>query len=127
MGYITLTISKGEITQDYILFHAEYLNESWLAEVNQDESTTILRQFKCKKFENCFDEAVSVILHLGEVKKISVNEVDEHYGELLQKAIRIRSHAIPSSDNLAVFNMAFTKQNLWNWLSQSLPGIHLAN
>jgi hypothetical protein len=110
-----------------MLFHADYLNESWLAQVNQDDTTTILRQFKCKKFENCFHEVVAVLPHLGKVNKISLNEVDESHGLVLQKAIEQKSHSIPSSSDIATFNRASTKQNIWSWLSHSFPAIHLAH
>lgn len=127
MGYITFTISNRETIAEYILFHADYLNESWLAEVNSDGSTKILRQFKCKNFENCFSEAVAVIVLLGTVSKISVTDLDENYGYILQNEIIAKSNIIPSSPTVAAFNVSWTRQSIMTWISNTLPRINIAN
>jgi hypothetical protein len=77
MGHITLSIRQNNRIQPYIIVDADYLHEAWVAEAHDDNSTKIIRQFKCEKFNDCFEELRSVITDLGEVTEISANDIPD--------------------------------------------------
>lgn len=76
MSHINLSIKQGETTKPYIIVNAEYLQEAWLAERREDDSTKIIKQFKCKEFKNCFPELTDCIVHMGEIVQLTSSEVD---------------------------------------------------
>ena len=125
MSYITIKIRKQDQERDYLLFYAEYLNEAWLAIINHDDTTKIIRQFKCKEFEDCFDEAAELINRLGAVVKLTANEAGEMYLTKLQNAIYDKKNSCTPFHNGSL-NMAATTQHLRNWLAHSFPGLHIA-
>ncbi|HEX9980828.1 MAG TPA: helix-loop-helix domain-containing protein [Flavobacterium sp.] len=87
MGYIKLTIERNHETLPFFFFHADYLHEAWLAKVYDDGKTKIIKQFKCRKLEDCFYELASFVVHLGEVKKMEASEIEEDKISLLRDAI----------------------------------------
>jgi len=78
MGHITLSIKRNDTIQPYIVVDADYLHEAWVAEAHDDNSTRIIKQFKCDKFKDCFGELRSVITDLGEVTDISANDMPDN-------------------------------------------------
>jgi hypothetical protein len=97
MGYITLSIKRNDEVKSYIVVDAEYLNESWLAEARPDNTTKIIKQFKCKKFKNCFQELTDCMVHLGEVVELTANDVEPRNVNRLRnilsrKILEIQNH-----------------------------------
>lgn len=112
MGHINLSIQQDQLTKWYILSSAEYLEEAWLAEVNENESTKIVKQFKCKKFKSCFRELRDFVAQLGEVKKISGSDIREQDMRQLEHLL------FSKSDRVLPINEPEKerKVHFWNWL-----------
>lgn len=127
MGYITLTVKKHNETKEYILFHADYLNEAWLAKVNDDDTTKIIKQFRCRKFEQCFHDAVHLISQLGEVTKISSSEIDELHISMFRYSLEKQPFGFPAFPEIANLKLVIAAQNLKNKFAGFIPKFTFAN
>lgn len=78
MGFISLSVKKNNIVKPYIIVEADYLQEAWIAETFDDNKTRIIQQFKYKEFKNCFPELANCMVHLGEIVKITSDEIAEN-------------------------------------------------
>lgn len=112
MGHIHFSIQLNQETKWYIFSHAEYLQEAWLAEVNENDSTKIVKQFKCKKLQNCFRELKEFVGRLGVVKKITANEIQDYDLSQLEYLL-----LTPTDDRvLPVNEPKHRNRHFWNWL-----------
>jgi hypothetical protein len=115
MGHINLSIQQNQQTKWYILSNADFLGEAWLAEVRENDTTKIIKQFQCRKFENCFIELQRFIKKLGKVTRLSANEIKERDLQLLENIL------IPNEDGILPVNDTNIKRisdpdPFWNWL-----------
>jgi hypothetical protein len=85
MRYTTLTIRNHNYMRKFILFYADYLQEAWLSEVNKDDSTKIIKQFKCKDTDD-FQVLLTTLSRMGEIINLSSNQtVEQHLAVLEMK------------------------------------------
>ena len=94
MGYTTISIrKKNNSVRKYILFYADYLGEAWLSEVLDNDTTRIVKQFKCKSLLDLNDLA-AYISRNGEVINLSSNENPEIYLRILEKQLTKKRSAL---------------------------------
>jgi len=115
MGHINLSIRQDQQTKWYILSNADFLGEAWLAEVREDDTTKIIKQFQCRKFENCFIDLQRFIKKLGKVTRLSASEMKERDVKLLENLL------ISPEDGILPINDHSHKRisdpdPYWNWL-----------
>jgi len=93
MGYTVLSIRRSNGIRKYILFYADYLQEAWLSEVRDNETTKIVKQFKCKSTDD-FHELSQDLSQMGEIINLASNEtLEQHLAVLdmkLEKSYRSR-------------------------------------
>ena len=111
MGHIHLTIQKNKNTKNYILSNADYLEEAWLAEVNENNTTRIVKQFRCKKFENCFLELKHYVKQLGNVTILSGSDIKDQELKLLERLLIKEDGILPITTRLSKFHDPF-----WHWI-----------
>jgi len=114
MGYINLSIKRDGVTYTYVIFHAKYLNEAWLAEVQEDDTTKIVKQFKCRKFKNCFYDLARHINMLGQVEKLSATDIEPRFVKMLENILVNKSHHIPQVNVFSRHTFLYYK-TMWNW------------
>jgi hypothetical protein len=122
MGYITLTMQQGQRIMPYIIFRAECLGEAWISEANDDGTTTILKQFKCKKFRKCFYELGWFIDGLGTLIALQGNDIKERDVEMLREILISKSYRQPKK--VKVFNIGLRNtltHKLWAWDQGPMP------
>lgn len=107
MGYITLSIKRNNEIKPYIVVDAEYLQEVWIAEAYPDNSTKIIKQFKCKKFKNCLPELTNCMVHLGEVVEITANDIEQRNVNRLRNILSHKIFEMQSHNSQPAIN-------LWN-------------
>jgi hypothetical protein len=112
MGHINLAIQQDQHKGWYILSDASYMGEAWLARVDENDSTKIIRQFRCKNFKDCFRDLKVFIDTLGEVKKMSAVGVKESDAALLEDIL------LGSSDGILPVNDPKANETglFWDWL-----------
>ena len=115
MAHIHLKIQQDQNTKWYILSNAEYLGEAWLAEVYENDTTRIVKQFQCSKFQNCFRELHQVVRKIGKVTQVSGNDVNDSDLTLLKNIL------MKNSDNILPANLPRPSNFLnhdffWNWI-----------
>lgn len=126
MSYITIRVrNEGRLT-DYLLFHADYINEAWLAEVREDETTRIVREFACHDLMNCIDEIVLCADHLGRVTDVFGNDSEPAVVQALREKL-----LYPEPDTAAVIRMPLSLSlqpgpSLWDRLTRALPDLGMA-
>jgi len=109
MGYTTLSIRKNNTVKKYILFYADYLNEAWLSEVLENDTTRIIKQFKCKSLADLNDLA-DYISRSGEIINLTSNETAEVRLKILERQLKRKQIPLqfPKLDLfLASFRMFF--------------------
>ena len=85
MGYTTLSIRKNNRIGKYILFYADYLQEAWLSEVLDNDTTKIVRQFRCKDTLD-FELLTASLSNMGEIINLNSNEtIAQHLSVLEMK------------------------------------------
>lgn len=122
MGYIRLNIQQDNQIKPFIIFSADYLNEAWVAESLHNGRTKIIKQFKCRKFQLCFNKLSDFIKRLGEVKEFNATGIEEHDITLLRQILTNHSHH-PHKTN--VFSGDFLRQitqKIWGRQNGSSPG-----
>jgi len=112
MGHINLSIQQNAAIKTYMLSNAEYMGEAWLAEVKDDQSTKIIRQFKCKKFEDCFSELKLFLKGIGKVKKVTGTESHDK-AEMLENLLIRRLQSDKTGPDKAA---SAPHDHFWNWL-----------
>ena len=129
MGYIQLTINTDEETvKQYVIFHAEYLNETWLAELHENGTTKIIADFEDKKPEQCLEELAIFIDHLGPVAKMSSQDIDADVVKQLK--IRVMNEEIfeKGSSRFIPRHVSIPHyRNMWNRLMDSFAGFRMAH
>lgn len=126
MGYITFNIIQDDQPRDFILFHAEYINEAWVAEVREDNSTRILREWECRNLLQCIDEIVLCIDHLGEVVKMIPSDIDPVAFKILEDRLMHESMNTKDLPKLPIARALHTNQ-IWDWLSHPFADFRIAN
>jgi hypothetical protein len=97
MGYTILSIRRNNSIRKYILFYADYLQEAWLSEVKDNETTKIVRQFKCKDTDD-FEELSANLARMGEIVNLASNEtIEQHLAVLDMKLEKPRSSKLVES------------------------------
>ncbi len=125
MSYITIRVkNEGRLT-DYLLFHADYLNEAWLAEVREDDTTRIVREFACHDLMNCIDEIVLCADHLGIVTDVFGNDSEPAVVQALREKL------LCPEPETAVLRMPLSLSlnpvpSFWNRFTRALPDLGLA-
>lgn len=127
MGYFTLTLSSEEQTQKYTLFYAHYLKEAWLAEVRYDGTTKIIKEYKCKDFRRCFQNAARLIKSFGTVKAVAAHDIDETLHQAFLSELNKATPPTPTFPSIVGINRLFQGRNLWSWLADTLPNMHPAH
>ncbi len=82
MGYTILKIRRNNKIRKYILFYADYLQEAWLSEVRDNETTKIVRQFRCKDTDD-LHQLSSDLSRMGEIINLASDETLEQHLSLL--------------------------------------------
>ena len=118
MSHINLTIKQNNEIKPYIVVSAEYLNEAWLAEAYGDNSTKIIKQFKCAKFKNCFKELSDCMVHLGEIIDVSGSEIEERSVNRLRNILIHRPTNGIKKSGYFHNNISLIKQT-WKWVQNS--------
>jgi len=107
MGHVTLYIRQNENMRSYILSNAKHINEAWLSEGSDNNSSEIIKRFHCSKFENCFYELRKFVNQLGVVTGLSGNGIkDRHLS-------RLNSMLIASDIILPINQPEPTHQRFW--------------
>jgi hypothetical protein len=86
MGYTTLSLRKNNNVRKYILFYADYLNEAWLSEVMENDETKIIKQFKCKNYDD-LSNLVTFISKRGQVVNLASSETAEQVLKLVESRL----------------------------------------
>jgi hypothetical protein len=76
MGYISIFINKNNNNRKYILFYAEYLQEAWLSEVLENDTTRILKQFRCKNVGDV-EKVASYLSKSGNILNLAANDTSD--------------------------------------------------
>jgi hypothetical protein len=85
MNYTTLSIRKNNRIRKYILFYADFLQEAWLSEVKENDTTKIVRQFKCKNTDDLQDLTAD-LSRMGEIVNLTSDEtIEQHLAVLDMK------------------------------------------
>jgi citrate lyase alpha subunit len=123
MGYISFNIQSGDEESEVILFHAEYLNEAWLAEVQQDQTTKIFEQFECFDLWQCVGPIVNSLKQKGVVTKITGTDIEEAIiKEITKKLIvSMAKHSFRSRPGSA----ESTELSLWKRFANALPYVRM--
>ena len=82
MGYTILSIRKNNRVRKYILFYADYLNEAWLSEVLEDDTTKIVKQFRCKSTDDLHELSAN-LSRMGEIVNLSSDQTIEQHLSIL--------------------------------------------
>ena len=110
MSHINLSIQQGQNKARYILSNADYMGEAWLAKVNEDNTTKIIRLFRCSQFRDCFRDLKMFVDRLGEVKQLSASCVADGDRNLLENILLKNDGILP------VNNSPNRDLNLfWDW------------
>jgi hypothetical protein len=86
MGYTILSLRKNNNVRKYILFYADYLNEAWLSEVMENDETKIIKQFKCKNYDD-LSNLVAFISKRGKVVNLASSETAEQVLKLVENRL----------------------------------------
>ncbi len=126
MNYITIKIKNEDTITDYLLFHADYLNEAWIAEVKEDESIRIVREFTCHDVMNCLDEIARCTDYLGTVTQIIGNDFEPAVVQALREKL-----LCPQIDKSPVFRLPLSlslqsRTGFWNRLTKAFPDLGMA-
>lgn len=114
MGHINLSIKRDNEIKPYNIVSAEYINEAWIAETFEDNTTKIIKQFKCGKFKNCFPELAACMVHLGEVVELSSDDIEQRNVNRLRNILNHKYFDIPQT----IFSE-------WKWLNAlAIPIMH---
>jgi hypothetical protein len=125
MGYTRLSLLKNDNVRKYILFYADYLNEAWLSEVLEDDTTKIIKQFKCKNLHDV-DALAEYISKRGDVVKLTSGETTEEYLQILENRLVEKPKRIYS--RTPQLRLAFASYRLmWNRLTGWDAGLRMAS
>jgi hypothetical protein len=112
MGYTSLSIRKNNSVRKYILFYADYLNEAWLSEVLENETTKIIKQFRCKSM-NDLTLLTQYISSKGEVVNLKSGEGNEQPLRIIETRLSQKSKSI-------LRPIGLTFRMIWNRITFSL-------
>ncbi|HLA55788.1 MAG TPA: hypothetical protein VK623_06790 [Flavobacterium sp.] len=124
MCYTKLSIKKNNKTRKYIIFYADYLNEAWLSEVVENDTTKIIKQFICKN-ENDLDILCRYISRKGELINLSGNHSANDYLAILENKLATKTckSVIPG---FIKFGMSAVPYRMfWNRLTHSFFSLGL--
>lgn len=76
MGYISIFVNKNNSNRKYILFYAEYLQEAWLSEVLENDTTRIVKQFRCKNVGDV-EKVATYLSKSGHILNLAVNDATD--------------------------------------------------
>ena len=76
MNYLRIAINANSTDRKFILFYADYLQEAWLSEVLENDTTKILKQFRCKT-ENDVAKVAAYISKSGTVINLSTESTQD--------------------------------------------------
>ena len=85
MNYLRIAINANSKDRKFILFYADYLQEAWLSEVLENDTTKILKQFRCKNDKDV-DKVAAYISKSGSVINLST-ESTENCLKLLEQRL----------------------------------------
>ena len=102
MGYTTLSIRKNNRIGKYILFYADYLQEAWLSEVLDNDTTKIVRQFRCKDTLD-FELLTASLSNMGEIINLNSNETIAQHLSVLEMKLE-KPFASKFSESLNAFH-----------------------
>ena len=119
MSHINLSIKRNNQIKPYIVVNAEYLNEAWLAEAYDDNSTKIIKQFKCTKFKNCFKELSDCMVHLGEIIDVSGTEIEERNVNRLRNILIHRPNIHSNKKSYSSRDTILVIKQTWQWFLNS--------
>ena len=118
MGHIILKIRKGDTEKPYIVVDADYLQEAWVAEAYDNNKTKIIKQFHCKKFNNCFGDLKRCIRGLGEVTAISADGIQNNQIEQLKAILANDSDTKMEPENGHRRNLHFNTKKKWEQIQK---------
>lgn len=102
MGYTTLSIRKNNRIRKYILFYADYLQEAWLSEVKDNDTTKIIRQFRCKDTID-FELLTASLTGMGEIINLNSDETIVQHLSVLEMKLE-KPFASKFSESLNAFH-----------------------
>lgn len=85
MNYLRIAVNANSKDRKFILFYADYLQEAWLSEVLENDTTKILKQFRCKN-TNDLTKVAAYISKSGTVINLS-NESTENCLKILEQKL----------------------------------------
>jgi len=111
MGQINLTIQQGQQFKTYMLSYSANLERASLTEIHNGAIIPI-KEFNCKRFQDCFCKLKRSLTPLGEVTQLSATGVTAHNVVLLNDML------IEKSDGILPINSPenIIEGPFWNWL-----------
>lgn len=124
MGYTRLSIQKNDKIRKYILFYADYLNEAWLSEVIENDTSKIIKQFKCKNLGD-LDELASYISKRGQIINLASNETAEDYLRILETKLANKPAVLSIIPDLGFTLTPY--RMMWNRVADTLSTLKMAS
>ena len=89
MDYITINL-EGSV-KTYILFHAAFIREAWIAEVLPDGSNRIMRQFECHDLRDRQNEMAECLARLGAISQIAFSGIAPDTAAFFEKMLMTKN------------------------------------
>lgn len=86
MSYLRISINTDLKKRKFILFYADYLQEAWLSEAFENDTTKILKQFRCKNTSD-IEKVADYISKSGKVTHLK-NESTENCLRVLENRLK---------------------------------------
>lgn len=85
MNYLRIAINANSKNRKFILFYADYLQEAWLSEVFENDTTKIIKQFRCKNTKDV-EKVAAYISRSGTIVNL-LNESTENCLQILEQRL----------------------------------------
>lgn len=85
MNYLRIAVDAKSTNRKFILFYADYLQEAWLSEVFDNDTTKIIKQFRCKD-TNDVHKVAAYISRSGTIVNL-LNESTENCLHILEQRL----------------------------------------
>lgn len=96
MNYLRIAVDANSKNRKFILFYADYLQEAWLSEVFENDTTKILKQFRCKSTRDV-EKVAAYIAKSGKIVNL-LNESAEN-------SLKILEHRLNNPDTPSKFSL----------------------